>query len=68
MCGCVQSHIGVKGLVSDEEGNPISHAIIKTRNITEEGQDSLINHHVTSGTHIGYLSLQISWIHDCWSG
>ncbi|ELU13575.1 hypothetical protein CAPTEDRAFT_229247 [Capitella teleta] len=42
-----ESHIGVKGVVTDENGNPISHAVIKTRNMTD-GENYEIQHHVTS--------------------
>ena len=41
-----QTHIGFKGIVSDTDGNPISHATIKVKNTTN---DRVINHDVTSG-------------------
>ena len=44
----IQTHIGVKGVVTDENNNPIADAEIKVTNLTG-GQNKYINHDVTTG-------------------
>ena len=43
-----QSHIGIKGVVTDTEGRGLKHAVIHVVNRTEDG-DIHINHDILSG-------------------
>jgi carboxypeptidase E len=51
-----QSHIGLKGVISDDKGNPISNALIKVRNTTS-GKDT--DHDITSNHGGDYYRLLI---------
>jgi len=52
-----QSHIGIKGRVTDENGNPISHAIIHVKNETSRRD---INHEITSAHDGDYWRLLVA--------
>ena len=43
-----QSHIGIKGVVTDTKGRGLKHAVIHVVNRTEDG-DIHINHDILSG-------------------
>merc|ERR1712038_491885 len=51
-----QSHIGIKGHVTDENGNPIGHAVIAVFNVTN---GHYLNHDVTSYSSGEYWRLLI---------
>lgn len=48
LCLLLQSHLGIKGVVTDENGSPISNAVIHVQNETDSSPRD-INHDVTSG-------------------
>lgn len=53
-----QTHIGVKGVVTDENNNPIADAEIKVTNLTG-GQNKYINHDITTAEQGDYYRLLV---------
>lgn len=44
-----QTHIGIKGFVTDMRGNGLKHAIIHVANVTDDGERKEINHDILTG-------------------
>ena len=52
MGSTLQTHIGIKGIVSNPDGSPLANALVRVAYVTDKGQNQVINHGVTSGNYI----------------
>jgi len=62
-----QTHIGVKGLVVDENDFPIADAQVKVAKLDENQQFNLIQHHITTTSDGEYWRLLAPGIYKIWA-